>query len=447
MNTEALFLFLILLLSLVLCSFLGGNCGNEGFTNNYLGTKLTNGTKFYGENGSNVTIINNTNGTQTLQFIKATDKTPILFTTRNPTDTSATRDNTFYGPSGATANIIISDKSKLAVKVQISTGTYYLTQSNHQSYLRSTTNYDNYNHYHKNFNTLITGTTFYGETGGNVIVNANSDGTQHLKVTLPNSNSPMIFTAYPVASSVPSINVPSFTVPTFTIPSFTVPSSSLAPLLSTLTSAFYQTEGFNNHSTTFYGPNGATATVINTIQGEIIQVKTSSGNYKFKHNNNITSTQYYGSTGYQIQPQDRLAYQDSNEYQVQGVSKNYNNIYDSTMPPGIPKSQIPQGKEDLYILKTQIVPPVCPACPACERTNSNINSNTNTNSNMNSNMNSNTNTNSNTNSNTNTNSNMNSNMNSSLNISPNNSFNTQNISSTNKSLPQPVLNNFSSFGM
>ena len=126
MNTEALFLFLILLLSLVLCSFLGGNCGNEGFTNNYLGTKLTNGTKFYGENGSNVTIINNTNGTQTLQFIKATDKTPILFTTRNPTDTSATRDNTFYGPSGATANIIISDKGKLAVKVQISTGTYYL---------------------------------------------------------------------------------------------------------------------------------------------------------------------------------------------------------------------------------------------------------------------------------------------------------------------------------
>ena len=95
------------------------------------------------------------------------------------------------------------------------------------------------------------------------------------------------------------------------------------------------------------------------------------------------------------------------------------------MPPGIPKSQIPQGKEDLYILKTQIVPPVCPACPACERTNSNINSNTNTNSN----------------------SNMNSNTNSSLNISPNNSFNTQNISSTNKSLPQPVLNNFSSFGM
>lgn len=27
-------------------------------------------------------------------------------------------------------------------------------------------------------------------------------------------------------------------------------------------------------------------------------------------------------------------------------------------------SQIPPGQEDLYILKSEIVPPVCPACPA-----------------------------------------------------------------------------------
>ena len=29
----------------------------------------------------------------------------------------------------------------------------------------------------------------------------------------------------------------------------------------------------------------------------------------------------------------------------------------------IPKDQIPEGDEDLYILKSQIVPPVCPKCP------------------------------------------------------------------------------------
>lgn len=30
---------------------------------------------------------------------------------------------------------------------------------------------------------------------------------------------------------------------------------------------------------------------------------------------------------------------------------------------GIPGKQIPPGQEDLYILKSQVVPPVCPACP------------------------------------------------------------------------------------
>ena len=32
--------------------------------------------------------------------------------------------------------------------------------------------------------------------------------------------------------------------------------------------------------------------------------------------------------------------------------------------PGVPKKDIPFGQEDLYILKSKIVPPVCPACPA-----------------------------------------------------------------------------------
>ena len=31
---------------------------------------------------------------------------------------------------------------------------------------------------------------------------------------------------------------------------------------------------------------------------------------------------------------------------------------------GVPGNQIPNGDEDMYILKSQIVPPVCPACPA-----------------------------------------------------------------------------------
>ena len=41
------------------------------------------------------------------------------------------------------------------------------------------------------------------------------------------------------------------------------------------------------------------------------------------------------------------------------------NIYSSSLPKGIPGSQIPLGQEDLYVLKSQIVPPSCPTCPTC----------------------------------------------------------------------------------
>ena len=37
---------------------------------------------------------------------------------------------------------------------------------------------------------------------------------------------------------------------------------------------------------------------------------------------------------------------------------------------GVPASQVSEGNEDLYILKSEVIPPVCPACPvmsACPR--------------------------------------------------------------------------------
>ena len=42
----------------------------------------------------------------------------------------------------------------------------------------------------------------------------------------------------------------------------------------------------------------------------------------------------------------------------------------SALPPGIPSYEIPPSQRDMYILKSEIVPPVCPACPqatACPR--------------------------------------------------------------------------------
>ena len=46
MKTEALFLLLILILGLFLCSFLGGNCEKESFTSTTTSTNLVTGTTY-----------------------------------------------------------------------------------------------------------------------------------------------------------------------------------------------------------------------------------------------------------------------------------------------------------------------------------------------------------------------------------------------------------------
>ena len=52
-------------------------------------------------------------------------------------------------------------------------------------------------------------------------------------------------------------------------------------------------------------------------------------------------------------------------FTVREYFENNDNETDSSdaLPRGIPRSEIPEGDEDLYIKKTEIVPPVCPKCP------------------------------------------------------------------------------------
>jgi hypothetical protein len=276
MNTEALFLFLILLLGLVLCSFLGGNCGNEGFTGEFSGTITSKEAHDNKKNGAS------TNGAST---------------------------------NGASTSSNVS--------------------------------YDNYNHFNGLSTQLVNGTTFYGDNGGSVVVNIDSNGQQILQVILENGQQPMAFLSQKQSSIV--------------------------------TESYTNYSGNSGTYTIFYGPNGAIATVVNADNGQqAINVETPSGSYLYipsgSNPDNITSTQYYGSTGTPIQSSDSsLAYDGP-----------YSDYYNS-LPHGIPRSQIPLGKEDLYILKSQIVPPVfpvggacpvastyptqekCPPCPACAR--------------------------------------------------------------------------------
>ena len=186
----------------------------------------------------------------------------------------------------------------------------FIATTNNTTLPNNKTNYDNYNHYDQHSTILINGAIFYGPNGGTLKVITDTNGKQILII-----NENIIY------HSSSDIN-------------------------------------------TFEGPNGSTATIITGENGQhIIQVKTENGTviYTTTQNtnndtNNMSSMQYYGSTGTPIQPTQTLAYENP--------SSTTSSTYSSTLPTGIPKSQIPKGQEDLYILKSEVVPPVCPACPS-----------------------------------------------------------------------------------
>ena len=270
---NALFLFLILLLGLVLCSFLGGNCYREGLTN----------------------------------------------------------EDSTQPQTGVTGDASI------------------------QSSL-----YDNYNHFAGTSSVSTNGSTYYGPNGGVAKIITNADGSQSLQVTVNTNSSPVVFSSQPMATSPSSTSMmPTSMMPTSMMPTSMMPTS--------------------QSSNVFYGPNGNTATIVNTQQGTAIQVNTGNGTMTFTatmpnampETSSMSSTQYYGSTGTPVQSANyTLGYTQqitgpagNTAYYAEGPAGNTVVDYSSSLPAGIPKRRIPAGEEDLYILKSQVVPPVCPVCP------------------------------------------------------------------------------------
>jgi len=126
------------------------------------------------------------------------------------------------------------------------------------------------------------------------------------------------------------------------------------------------TGSYITQQTLFYGPFGGTARV----------TKGQNGNYLIELTNSKGATEYYIQNTSQ-QPQQQELYPGSSTYaNVQSTNQPYTYPYSqqsqqnqqfdysSSLPPGIPANQIPPGHEDLYILKSEVIPPVCPACPA-----------------------------------------------------------------------------------
>jgi hypothetical protein len=138
----------------------------------------------------------------------------------------------------------------------------------------------------------------------------------------------------------------------------------------------------------YYGPNGGSAKTITNNGKQAIELTSPDGTTVIYTDNNIGADEIRDETIHQYNPVDNNVGFDyetahgprggeinsvsgprGNEINtVTGPRGNTYASYDSSsyynsLPPGIPRSQIPPGDEDLYILKSQVVPPVCPKCP------------------------------------------------------------------------------------
>jgi len=151
----------------------------------------------------------------------------------------------------------------------------------------------------------------------------------------------------------------------------------------------------------YYGPNGGSAKMIKTDDGEMaVQIIGPDGNkvvytqssqdQPSNEYDNVDVNTYDGPAGGQYTsatgpdggqaayaqgpaggqaaavtgPDGNSAYaaQGPNGSSITGNTYD-SNAYVNSLPNGIPRSQIPDGDEDLYILKSEVVPPVCPKCP------------------------------------------------------------------------------------
>jgi hypothetical protein len=330
MNSELLILFLILLLALVLCSFLGGSKCREGMENESSSNQM-----FTSSNGSTAQLQTDANGNKTL-IITNSDGTITTFV--------YTTTNTYTGPSGETATVVTTSNGLTAIQVKDQQGTVVLTLTNNantgvtraisqngMTKISDSTD-ATYNHYDQTYYPTI----YYGPNGGTARV-----------IQTPNNN--------------------------------TIVTTSK----NGTTEIYYINNNPNNVNVkSYYGPNGGSAQVVTGDDGKkAVEITTPNGSKIFYYSNNVyveqgeddTINQYSSDTNttgsdYNSAFTTSTTYPSSQVNTVTGPAGNTYSTYDSSaytnsLPQGIPKSMIPPGQEDLYILKSEIVPPVCPRCP------------------------------------------------------------------------------------
>jgi len=221
----------------------------------------------------------------------------------------------------------------------------------------SSMNYDNYDHYSKSSSP----TTFYGPDGGTAKI-MSSDGYQYISVVGSNGKT----TKYIINAPVTAV----------TDVSGSTSNKDFTNSISSLMASFGKsnfTSSTGESARIFVGKDGQYAIEVTKPDGTI-RIYTATNSYTYQGDQTSAATSAATETSTSTSPL------------TPSVPTNNNlngSTYDSVFPPGVSKSMIPPGQENLYILKSQIVPPVCPSqcantsssssdkkcppCPGCKR--------------------------------------------------------------------------------
>lgn len=132
----------------------------------------------------------------------------------------------------------------------------------------------------------------------------------------------------------------------------------------------YYLTGEKQLSNAYYGPNGSTAKVV-TDGGVVTGVKVvkPDGGLVYYYKDQAKTTKSIDDTLNQASNAG-LTESAPGSCKGSGIKEAFclpleddRSKWMATLPKGVPKSQILPGEENLYILKSEVIPPVCPKCP------------------------------------------------------------------------------------
>ena len=286
-----------------------------------------NGTTYTGPNGNSITINKDSpNSNSNSNSNSLMNSLASFFGTTSTTT----------GSQGGSATTYQGNHGFKAAKVQGPNGnTYTATNANTNTNTNTSlsNNYDNYSHYSGTNYPLI----YYGPNGGTarIIKTANEDT---IVVTSTNGQTDI----YYIDNNSNNTNV--------SVSKYEGPNGSSAKMI---------TNSDGKMAVEITGPDG----------NKVVYTEDNTSNQPSDEYDNVEVNTYSGPRGGQAAsvtgPAGNTAgaVQGPNGNTLSGNTYDSNSYYNS-LPKGIPKSQIYDGEEDLYILKSEVVPPVCPMCPA-----------------------------------------------------------------------------------